>query len=332
MTTPSGTRTRSAVPHRRATTLITLGAPALITVATVLLALSWADRLPQRLASHWGPNGVDGFSSLAGLLAGLAGGAFGFAVLAWAIAYYAGHAAMTRRFAAGTAVWAAVLIDGLLVATLAVQLGLADGSQAGGIGGSTWIVLVSALALAVAAAALVPGDRALPTTAPIPAGAALLDLPDAAQAGWVHRVATLHPVLLVTLAVVLGGFVGGINGMWWLALVVAGTIGPLLVALTSWAVTVDHRGLTARTSVGYPTLNVPLDEVEFAEVTTVDPLREFGGWGIRTGRGGRVGVVVRKGPALQVHRTGGRVFVVTVDDAATGAALLNTLAARTRSS
>ena len=59
-------------------------------------------------------------------------------------------------------------------------------------------------------------------------------------------------------------------------------------------------------------------------------MAEFGGWGYRVGRGGRVGVVLRTGEALQVQRTGGRAFVVTVDDAATGAALLNTLAARSR--
>ena len=62
----------------------------------------------------------------------------------------------------------------------------------------------------------------------------------------------------------------------------------------------------------------------------VSPFAEFGGWGYRVGRGGRVGIVLRSGPALQVERTGGRSLVVTVDDAATGAALLNTLAARAR--
>ena len=65
-------------------------------------------------------------------------------------------------------------------------------------------------------------------------------------------------------------------------------------------------------------------------MTTVSPLAEFGGWGYRVGRGGRVGVVLRTGEGLQVERSGGRSFVVTIDDAATGAALLNTLAARSR--
>jgi hypothetical protein len=45
---------------------------------------------------------------------------------------------------------------------------------------------------------------------------------------------------------------------------------------------------------------------------------------------GTVGVVVRGGESIAVERSGGRRFVITVDDAATGAALLNTVAERAR--
>lgn len=45
---------------------------------------------------------------------------------------------------------------------------------------------------------------------------------------------------------------------------------------------------------------------------------------------GATGVVLRSGEAIEVQRTGGRRFVVTVDDAQTGAALLGTLVARSR--
>jgi len=60
-------------------------------------------------------------------------------------------------------------------------------------------------------------------------------------------------------------------------------------------------------------------------------VREFGGWGVRTSVAtGATGVVLRSGEAIEIHRTGGRRFLVTVDDAATGAALLATLAERDR--
>jgi hypothetical protein len=85
-----------------------------------------------------------------------------------------------------------------------------------------------------------------------------------------------------------------------------------------------------RSSLGRPRIVVPLDEVVRAEVVEVSPVAEFGGWGYRVGRAGRVGIVLRSGQALQVERTGGRSLVVTVDDADTAAALLNTLAARSR--
>jgi hypothetical protein len=54
----------------------------------------------------------------------------------------------------------------------------------------------------------------------------------------------------------------------------------------------------------------------------VNPLAEFGGWGWRWGADGRVGVVLRAGEGIQVTRTNGKRFVVTVDDAQTGASVL----------
>ena len=72
---------------------------------------------------------------------------------------------------------------------------------------------------------------------------------------------------------------------------------------------------------------VKLDNEHEVLAYTAGKMRKFR---IRTGVGGRIGVVMRGGEALEVVRTGGRRVVVTVGDAATGAALLNTLAARAR--
>ncbi|QGQ19748.1 hypothetical protein GC089_11580 [Cellulomonas sp. JZ18] len=113
----------------------------------------------------------------------------------------------------------------------------------------------------------------------------------------------------------------------WLLVVV---LAALLAAMSVFRVRVDAAGLTARSALGWPTLRVPLEEVEEARTVTVDPLADFGGWGYRVGAQGRVGVVLRRGEGLEVRRTGGRATVVTVDDAATAAALLNTLADRSR--
>lgn len=97
-----------------------------------------------------------------------------------------------------------------------------------------------------------------------------------------------------------------------------------------FVVTVDREGLTVRSVLRWPRYRVPLDEVVRADVTHVSPLRDFGGWGWRVGRDGRVGVVLRRGEALQVTRTARRSIVVTVDGAATAAGVLNALVDRSR--
>jgi hypothetical protein len=109
----------------------------------------------------------------------------------------------------------------------------------------------------------------------------------------------------------------------WPLLVVGALIVIVVVAMCWWVVRVDRTGLTIRSTTGWPRIHVPLDEVVRADVIEVRPLRDFGGWGLRVGRHGRVGVVLRSGQALLVQRTGGRSVAVTVDDAATAAGLLN---------
>lgn len=59
----------------------------------------------------------------------------------------------------------------------------------------------------------------------------------------------------------------------------------------------------------------------------VDRKGEFGGWGLRLSVDRRFGVVLRAGEAIEVTRANGKRFVVTVDDAGTGAALLEALIA-----
>jgi hypothetical protein len=59
-------------------------------------------------------------------------------------------------------------------------------------------------------------------------------------------------------------------------------------------------------------------------------MADFGGWGFRwvigPTRKGRWGLVTRRGPGLEVFRHDGRSIVVTVDDAGTAAAVLETYA------
>ena len=102
-------------------------------------------------------------------------------------------------------------------------------------------------------------------------------------------------------------------------------IAILTVTMLVFRVRIDRRGLLVRSLIGWPRTRIPLDDIDDVATATIDPLREFGGWGWRIAVDGRRGVVLRAGEALQVTRAKGRVFVVTVDGAAEAAAVLQTL-------
>jgi hypothetical protein len=130
---------------------------------------------------------------------------------------------------------------------------------------------------------------------------------------------------------------------WWLPLVLIaigavlvvaarGAVGALPAALLlvvylafGWIrVSVDARGLRIRYGLlPRPVTSVPLDNIRRAERIDLAPL-QWGGWGYRGSRKafGRAAVVLRSGDAIKLQLTDGSEFAVTVDDAATGAALL----------
>jgi hypothetical protein len=101
-----------------------------------------------------------------------------------------------------------------------------------------------------------------------------------------------------------------------------------VLGTASWPVRVDEAGLTVRSALGWPQFVVTAADVESAAVAQVTPLGEFGGYGLRYAPNGRVGIITRRGEALDVKRRNGRSLVVTVDDAGTAAGLLTTLSAR----
>ncbi len=107
-------------------------------------------------------------------------------------------------------------------------------------------------------------------------------------------------------------------------------LGLLLTA--QFVVTAGPRGFDVRSAIGWPRFAVPASDVAKAGVVEIDPMSDFGGWGIRwvigPTRKGRWGVVTRRGSGLEVVRRDGRSIVVTVDDAGTAAAVLETYAGK----
>ncbi|HOC14339.1 MAG TPA: DUF1648 domain-containing protein [Propionicimonas sp.] len=324
------------VPNRVRTTVLALVVPLVLLAAALAWAVAMLPELPDQVATHWGADGLpDGFGSPVSTLVMLAAIVVPFTIGMWAIGFYLGSTASTRRLSVFFSIWFAVMISGLLVGSLAVQRGLTDATLAPGIGVPMAVSFAVATLAGALAALAIPADRPQPTTAPVPDGAERLTLGANEQAAWVRTAELPGLGWIMTagaiLTVLLGGIalLGGV-GVGVTTLVILAMVTLLLVLLGRWTVTVDHDGLAARSVLPRPRTVVPLNEVEAAEVVDVQPLADFGGWGYRIDLTGRVGIVLRKGEAILVHRTGGRQLVITVDDAATGVALLNTLADRAR--
>ncbi|MFD3536370.1 hypothetical protein [Streptomyces sp. NPDC058664] len=313
-----------ATPRLRALAAL----PFVLALTTCLLLLSlWHDRLPDPLATHFtvGDDGrADGFTGRTafavlgvGLLLGLGTG--------WTV--------LVRR----TVLWGAWATAGfagaLLVLLLRANLDAVDPAQV--------VSPLTDLALAAAAAAVFAlAGRVLAPLVPADEPAARADATDRPRlplgasevAGWSRATASRPLTVLATLA--LAAVPAGLLLAPWptaLLALLGLVIGVPGLALARVRVTVDRRGVTVRPSlVPRPRVRVPLDEIAGASARKLDTaavLADFGGWGYRV-RSHRTGVVLHAGETLVVRRGGGREFAVTVPDARTAAALLNTLAER----
>ncbi|MEE6280383.1 DUF1648 domain-containing protein [Georgenia sp. MJ170] len=329
--------TRPGLPHRRRAWLLGVVVPTAITLVAVALLVTWAPRLPDLVVVHWGGDGPDATGSLASLVLPFAVYGGVSLVVCGLFAVLTGRTSMVRRMTAGIATGMAALNAGLVLGAVHVQLDAALPAEVADPMSRIALAMLLAVVIGVLAAALAGGDPPLPSSSPLPADGtrAALDHDDApiwevrATVSRAGRVASWTGAAgLVVLAVGLGA----VTSSWWLGAIMLVPV-PLVLLFLSWRVRVDATGLTVQSTLGRPRQHVPAEEVDHAEVVEVSPLSEFGGWGLRIAPDlhGTVGVVVRSGEAIRVCRSGERRFVVTVDDAATGAALLNTYAARARS-
>ena len=78
---------------------------------------------------------------------------------------------------------------------------------------------------------------------------------------------------------------------------------------------IDTDGVHARMGrIGWPNVDIPLNEIESAEVSDIRPM-SWGGWGYRGNLKmfKRAAIIMRSGPGVRLQLTEGRVFVMTVD-------------------
>lgn len=306
-------------------------APFVLALAAHLLLLAlWYDRLPDPLATHFSATDggrADGFTSLAGYAA------ISSALL---LTLGAGWVVFVRRSVLWGAWATAGFTGGLLDLLLRDNLDAADAAEVSTpLAVFTVAAAIGALAGLAAWALtrftrLVPPEPVVPAT---PVRAPRLDLGAHELAGWSRAATSTAGTALGTVFVVAGAgalFPALLVTPWPYALiaVIGLVVGVPGVALSRIRVGVDRRGLTVTPALlPRPWIRIPLDDIASATVQDVHALAEFGGWGYRT-RPRRSALLLRSGEALSVRRRSGFEFLVTVADAETAAALLNTLAAR----
>lgn len=303
--------------------------PAAVLAATVGYVVAVRDRLPDPIATHFAPGGeVDGTGSLAVH----AGVPFAIAVALWLgglLLAWRVRPAARRAVATGTA--AAVALASLIPVLLVIPNVDVQTAAEATLPRAFAAILLLAPAVGVLAWLLAGATAPVAATAPPPADAQRLPVAPGEHVVW-----TAHermPFLgWIALGVVAFTAVVGVLVRDWTVVATGVASAGAVAAFSTFDVFADARGV--RVAFGpfdWPRLTVPLAEVQHAEVIDTRP-REWGGWGVRwTPRGGgSTGVIVRRGPALHLHRADGRRFVVTVRDADRAAATVNGLLARDR--
>ncbi|RVX39316.1 hypothetical protein EDD27_1668 [Nonomuraea polychroma] len=301
----------------------------LVLVAQALLPLTVRDRLPDPLATHWGP-GPDGSMSFTAYVA--------MVVLVWAVPWLgvlAAQRALAHR--PGRMLWWGVLFGmgvlalGMNATTLLANLDAPDWGAARLPGWAVLAVISASGAAAVAAGYLRRGAPDEPV--PVAVRPPLLRLRAGQRTVWVSRVG--NPWLTLITAVGAAAL-AVLAALWLMGVVPGGSAMPIVVGLAIVLVTGvltssvsvragDDRVVVQFGLLGRPVLRIPLSKIASAWAEERQP-GQVGGWGIR-GLPGSATIMLRGGECLVLgYRTGGR-LAISIDDAARGASLINALIA-----
>jgi hypothetical protein len=306
-----------------------------IVIAVLLLpSMMLRERLPEPMATHWGPGDVPDGSMAFGAFLAMSAGSW---AVAWLILLGLTLHGRALAYRLGRSCWwgclsgISTLLIGMTFSTLSANLDTPHWTAAR-LPGWQIVAVVGVMAAAGGLAGFLgrgPADQLVPDGQAPPR----LRLRAGQRTVWISRVVNWWLLLLnggvLALTVVTSVFssAGRLPGVLAAGLVTVLVI-VMVIGLLSMAVTVragDDRLVIGLGPLGRPTRVIPLSTIESAWSETRRP-GQVGGWGFRGPRGDST-IMVRGGDCLVIgYRSGGR-FAISVDDAARGASLINALIA-----
>ncbi|WP_431892968.1 hypothetical protein [Nonomuraea sp. bgisy101] len=303
-----------------------------LTVSAVLVAvpLSLRDRLPDPLATHWSGAVPDGSMSFTqNLLFSVATAVVVLAVMVGiALHGTAFDRRLSRAYWWGTLFGWGLFVVGAELSIMSANLDVPVWTQAKSLGWDVVAVLAVAAAGGILAGFLFRGepDQATPEGEAPPR----LRLRPGQRSVWVSRVSNLWLVAVtagsalltvafgaLTLAGLMPGAGGPLFGVAALVLVCGLLTSSVTVRITEDGVAIGFGPL------GWPVRRIRLSKIERAWSEQRFP-SQVGGWGIR-GVPGAAAIMLRGGDCLVLRYRSGGQLLVSIDDAARGAALLNAL-------
>ncbi|WP_156160666.1 DUF1648 domain-containing protein [Demequina soli] len=302
--------------------------PVVASLTAIAVELVAMGDLPDPVATHWGPQGPNGFAPawtvplMTALVAGVLPLVLGVSALR---AVARGERGFTLRLLPAVAAGLSVFLGTLLAGMLVLQRGLESADHAGGVGPVMLVALPAGAVVGIVA--WLAQSREIGVAAPA-AAVEPLTLQPGERAVWLGR-SEMSPwafafIVAATLAAWAGAvlmWVGGDAAAAGIVTAVAVLLTVLSFTFTVFRVRVDAAGLTVTSGAGLVRMRVPAADIASVTVIEVHGLAQFGGYGIRQ-IPGATAIVTRAGRAVEVTRRSGRRFVVTVDDAPTAAAVL----------
>ena len=300
----------------------------LVIAAGTALVGAMGDSLPDPVATHWGIDGsADGFTSLSTfpyVTAAVIAGSIAVLSLAMRVLRHAPPSLLT-----GVGVGLAQFVGSVTYGDTLAQRGLTDAAEAKMFTPWTIVGAMFAIPLGIVVWRWLLSDDPIPGPADPSIPRPTLDVSATSRVAWSGR--TRHDPLMLTVlgmswtaamvaVVVLGA-------PWWVVAITV-VVGMLVWLMVSWHVTIGAGGVRVKALNLLEVKRIPLAGVTGATVEHVNALKDYGGWGVRYGRTGAVGIITASGDALRLERAGQRSYVITVDDAVTAAATLNTLRTR----